>query len=335
MNDLDKHIRHLLLDHNCVIVPNLGGFILQFCSARYDAEREVIFPPRYSVGFNPLLRINDGLLAQSYMKAHRITYEKAMQDIDQCVMLINAQLHENEIVDLTGVGSLRLNATGQIEFRPEKDAIESPELVELTPVALPRLCRKETEITPDTIEHEPLLQPAIPEANAPTHYVVQINRTWVHMVTAALVALLLCFLWSAPLNNGLHTGTQQARFFDVFSMPIPKAPADSISIRNHSEPSTRRKEQSASETVTARYTDTPVATEAFAIVVASRVSLTGANLLVDRLKKTGITSARITPMQHSRRVLCGKYATQKAAQQALRALRNENKDFAEAWITHI
>ena len=74
MIELSRHIESLLLVHNCVIVPNLGGFVAQNCPARYVKEEQLFLPPYRNIAFNPSLQMNDGLLAQSYMQAHGTDY---------------------------------------------------------------------------------------------------------------------------------------------------------------------------------------------------------------------------------------------------------------------
>ena len=40
MITLAKHIELLLLEHDCVIVPSLGGFIANHADAQYSGEQE-------------------------------------------------------------------------------------------------------------------------------------------------------------------------------------------------------------------------------------------------------------------------------------------------------
>ena len=70
MIELSRHIESLLLAHDCVIVPGLGGFVAHYVPARRIAEEQLFLPPSRSVGFNQQLTINDGLLVQSYMQAY-------------------------------------------------------------------------------------------------------------------------------------------------------------------------------------------------------------------------------------------------------------------------
>ena len=67
---LARHIEILLLGNDCVIVPNLGGFVVHHVCACYDEGDGLFLPPQRTLGFNPVLKMNDSLLAQSYVEAY-------------------------------------------------------------------------------------------------------------------------------------------------------------------------------------------------------------------------------------------------------------------------
>ena len=77
MIELTRHIEHLLLDNDCVVIPELGGFITHYQSAHYEESEGVYLPPTRTIGFNPQLTMNDGLLAQSYMQAYHTDFPDA------------------------------------------------------------------------------------------------------------------------------------------------------------------------------------------------------------------------------------------------------------------
>ena len=101
--ELERHIEILLLDNDCVIVPGLGGFMAHHVEARYEEDEQAFLPPLRTLGFNPQLKINDSLLAQSYIEAYDISYPEALQRI------------EDEVNELTQI----LQNEGRYEFRSE------------------------------------------------------------------------------------------------------------------------------------------------------------------------------------------------------------------------
>ena len=70
MKELVKHIEILLLDHDCVVVPQIGGFVTCNAPAKYVEEENLFLPPIRTVGFNERLKADDGLLVRSYVEAY-------------------------------------------------------------------------------------------------------------------------------------------------------------------------------------------------------------------------------------------------------------------------
>ncbi|HEY9550751.1 MAG TPA: SPOR domain-containing protein, partial [Prevotella sp.] len=68
MLEIERHIEILLLNNDCVIIPGFGGFMAHHVEARFDEGDDVFLPPSRTVGFNPQLKLNDSLLAQSYIE---------------------------------------------------------------------------------------------------------------------------------------------------------------------------------------------------------------------------------------------------------------------------
>ena len=85
MIELAKHIEILLLDNECVIVPELGGFITHYQPAHYEESEGLFVPPVRTVGFNSQLTMNDGLLIQSYMQAYHTDFSDAARIISEKV----------------------------------------------------------------------------------------------------------------------------------------------------------------------------------------------------------------------------------------------------------
>lgn len=74
MIELAQHIEALLLENDCVIVPNFGGFVAHYAPATYVKEENLFLPPTRIIGFNSQLKLNDGVLVQSYMSAHDTSF---------------------------------------------------------------------------------------------------------------------------------------------------------------------------------------------------------------------------------------------------------------------
>ncbi len=51
MIELHRHIEILLLDNDCVIIPDFGGFMAHHVEARYDDGDHTFLPPTRTLGF--------------------------------------------------------------------------------------------------------------------------------------------------------------------------------------------------------------------------------------------------------------------------------------------
>lgn len=131
MISLSRHIELLLLEHNCVIVPGLGGFITNMASAVYnggsDGDKQFM-PPYRSIGFNPQLQVNDGLLVQSYMQVYDASYPSAYLQMEKEIEQLNTQLDLFGEYTLEGIGTLHKSLGQNIILTAPKSGILTPSL---------------------------------------------------------------------------------------------------------------------------------------------------------------------------------------------------------------
>lgn len=128
MIELAQHIEALLLENDCVIVPGLGGFVAHYTPAMRVAEENTFLPPTRIIGFNPQLKMNDGLLVQSYMAVYDTDFSDATRIVGKSVKELLALLHENGKVDLPNIGELRYNIHDSYDFIPYDDKLTTPYL---------------------------------------------------------------------------------------------------------------------------------------------------------------------------------------------------------------
>ncbi len=137
MSTLSKYISDLLFLHNCVIVPELGGFVAEYKSAVIDEQRELVFPPSKSLAFNNILRKNDGLLVNYIAHKRELTYETAATWLSEQVKEIKHTLLTDGLVIVNGLGALYLDENQQFQFRADVEQNLLADAYGLTPVNLP------------------------------------------------------------------------------------------------------------------------------------------------------------------------------------------------------
>jgi nucleoid DNA-binding protein len=113
-----NYIHDLLYRYECVILPGFGAFITQQHSAQFDPTTNRFQPPKKSVSFNRQLVKNDGLLANYIMETQKVSYERALENLDAYVQDLLSVLQKQETVDFGKVGSFRLSEGEKLQFEP-------------------------------------------------------------------------------------------------------------------------------------------------------------------------------------------------------------------------
>lgn len=133
MNQLISHIEFLLHEHNCVIIPDFGGFVVNTIPPHRDGIA-AFHAPGCELVFNRDLIHNDGLLAQSYMKNGSMAFEPAMQKVEQDVRELKRQLREQRRVDMGKLGSFDMHDDKRFVYTP--GSFVRPSLFGLTQAVL-------------------------------------------------------------------------------------------------------------------------------------------------------------------------------------------------------
>lgn len=103
---IDKYIENALYLYQCVIVPGFGGFVATETPAEDRPDQDKYAPGRKHFAFNPLLKVNDGVLAMHIAHTRDISYAEAMDEIARAVDFYLALLEKGDTVDIEGVGSI-------------------------------------------------------------------------------------------------------------------------------------------------------------------------------------------------------------------------------------
>lgn len=135
MKNLVQHIESLIIKHECVIVPGLGGFLTYHDRAIVRNNR--LYAPTQRIRFNSLLTYHDGLLAEAYMQDRHISYSEALAAIKSDVEQITTSLKAGNTFLFGRIGALTLN-DGNIILR-DNDCKFLPENIGLPVVQLKQI----------------------------------------------------------------------------------------------------------------------------------------------------------------------------------------------------
>ena len=199
MFELVKHIEILLLDNDCVIVPELGGFIAHYQPAHYEEAEGVFLPPIRTVGFNPQLTMNDGMLAQAYMQTYHTDFPDAVRKIAEKVEELKEQLYKEGVMEMPGIGVLHYTIHDTYEFHPNESGILSPSLYALDAFTMKPLAMEMVEEpAPMTVVTHPATEEPLP---APKMKEFRLNPQWLGHAVAVAIAAVLFFALSVPVEN--------------------------------------------------------------------------------------------------------------------------------------
>ncbi len=241
--ELAVYIADLLKQHNCVIVPNFGGFIANYKSASVDTNRKQIKPPEKSILFNANLVINDGLLSNTISQTAKISYPDALVFIQRQVEKWKNDLTAGTRVEIEEIGFLYrengkivfeqsrevnlllsaygLSAVSFINFTQEKEAIKETEVTTTpivvaveekikptaeVPVIALNTAAKIEEVAEETTEKETVKLPQKRKKN-----------TWKYIAAAAAIALVFYSYWIPVETDYLNTGNIQFADFNPLS----------------------------------------------------------------------------------------------------------------------
>lgn len=134
MVEVEKYIKRLLYDQDCVIIPDFGGVLTHYLPARFDSFSGRYVPSERKVAFNEVLKIDDGLLAKFISENEGMPYEQAQRHIRDFVQTAQSLIRKNKVITLNGIGTFRLNEEGRMIFQPDEARNFHAEFYGLQPV---------------------------------------------------------------------------------------------------------------------------------------------------------------------------------------------------------
>lgn len=370
MIQLQRHIEILLLDNDCVIVPDFGGFVAHHVSARYSEEDNVFLPPQRTLGFNPQLRINDSLLVQSYIAAYDLSYPEALRRIEGEVEELKDTLDTMGIYTMDDIGTLKVNDEGNYTFEPCEAGVLSPELYGLGAVnvlSLRQVSDMRSLVVPSAVSEsatssdaaatdgQPSLLEFTDNEEEKSDRAIEIKMSWIRNTVAIAAAVVAFFLMTTPIaNSNLDTRSMSQMKSELLSKLMPQdtnmAPVTAVVAEESGSqviaPSDEQSDSAASQGVEAVNEEVASSDAEFkqaqqelqkakqpsyCIVLASQVKKSNAEDYVEQLHKRGYTEAEVYVHNNTVRVIFGAYDTEAEAYRQLNRMHDKD-EFAEAWV---
>ncbi len=210
MKTLDIILHELLLSHECVIIPNFGGFLAQRKGSFIDFEKGTIIPPSKKLQFNIQLRQNDGILVNAYKLGNALSYDESLVAIEDKVVNWKAILSSGNTLRLNQIGTLWKDPEGNIQFEQDRNSnlllsAFGLEIVHFVP-------------------QEATLLPAAEDLNPTQHH-----QAWRYLA-AAVIALPIVFYsyWIPNETNAVASGIITIEDLNPFRKPISVSHSQAI-----------------------------------------------------------------------------------------------------------
>ncbi len=116
---IEEYISELLFEHDCVIVPDFGGFVCNYAPAHIDPVKHLFEPPGKRIIFNKGLTRNDGLLAHHISGKLKLSYSGAVESITKEVKQLKEDIKQNKRLVLENIGLLYMDEKGNLLFQQD------------------------------------------------------------------------------------------------------------------------------------------------------------------------------------------------------------------------
>ena len=163
--NIDGSINKLLFDHDCVIVPGLGGFVASPRLAAHNKIHHTFIPPARVIAFNVFLKQNDGLLASKISTEEKIPFSEALGFLEQYVERCFMEMTAGRRFIISEVGQLYYDGEKNIQFEPDDSAFHSLDSFGLTSIRAIPVSNKERQ---ENILFSPLRQSVSPKEKRKT-----------------------------------------------------------------------------------------------------------------------------------------------------------------------
>lgn len=316
MKELVSHIEFLLHHHNCVIIPDFGGFVVNSSHARRDGI-STFHAPSCELVFNRDLLHNDGLLAQSYMKSYQIPFEAAMAKIELAVDELKRQLRDEKQVELGDLGCFAMNDEKRFVYKPA--VFVQPALFGLGTASLKPLIQMQPA---GNVSHTAQRKP--------------LYRSVGIAAAAAVVLLLLMFLLPVGEQTIARQSAQMVSESDLFGGRTQRAKREKVDqklvVSDNKAAEVLVAEQSQA-TATPKMLDATLLNEPrYYIVVGVYEVKEVAEKMMENLLSEGLNETGWMQRPGRIDVYAASFTDKEAAENSLKEIHQDFPDLRDAWI---
>ena len=282
MTEFYTFLEHLLYDHECVIIPQFGGFVVNAQDFQFNAKEGKIYPKRKCVAFNEKLKTDDRFLTTEWAKKKSISQKEASIEITAISKELKSQISTQGYLTIGELGAFTLNSENRLSFSPNPDFNADLSVFGLFPVGLGHAIPKEKKTVLEVVPVAEDLPSYTPEPSP-----IKVSRSaYVYALMAFIIGGLGAFFLTEPASNQSQSSLNPIKIEKKVAVPVAvAAPAVPAPVQLD----TVQKEVIA----TPASVEAPADQEVIYLVAASFQSLTQAEKGLKEFKSRGFDQAEI------------------------------------------
>jgi hypothetical protein len=225
MTEFYTFLEHLVYEHECVIIPQFGGFVVNAQDFQFNAKEGKIYPKRKCVAFNEKLKTDDRFLTTEWAKKQSISQKEASIEITAISKELKSQISTQGYLTIGELGAFTLNSENRLSFSPNPDFNADLSVFGLFPVGLGHALPKEKKPVLEVVPVAEDLPSYTPEPSP-----IKVSRsTYVYALMAFIIGGLGAFFLTEPASNQSQSSLNPIKIEKKVAAPVaiaaPAVPA--------------------------------------------------------------------------------------------------------------
>lgn len=205
MSSLIPHIEYLLQRHDCLILPGIGAFVVEYTSARILPDEGIILPPSRDICFNGQINHDDGMLATSVSRSEGLKFEEARAIVaDETTSIRRALIQDGEY-NIGRIGTLLLGEENNISFIPQSTSESKMAEMGLSAAplrsAIPVAAVEEKEKTAESPNNNLQQQGYQTRQFSDKNYYIAINKKFAKCAASIIAVICVAMAFIIPANQ--------------------------------------------------------------------------------------------------------------------------------------
>lgn len=347
MQQVFIHLAYLLTEHNCVVIPGFGGFVVQKEKSQYLEKECIHTAPRYTIGFNDSLIHNDGLLINSLMRENDIDYSAAQRKLEEYTDELKQILDKSGEINFQGIGRLSLSEEGSFHFSPASETAVNAPFFGFSDVYLPLLSELQKTDEQETV--------VITQKSNKDTIFIPISKRFIKTIASSAAVILLFLMVSTPIDNPnapqhyasildsemaapAQNKTRQIQQPIVAEQEAPEASLPEMpdmELQKEEIVVTVQEQHRAAVPAVVDAISPPVNARTYYIIVAGTPAKSKAANLLASIRAELSSQAEIIERDNMSRVYIAQFSDKQEAEKYLSDFKAENPSYKDAWLLSV